>query len=323
MSNSDVILFGCWNKGYCDVRKKKTMNGLSLVMNSLQQKKNIKCIFVMGDNYYSDINNKKRIFNNDNFVSGFDCLNNLSTDNTFILYGNHEYNDKYDNAKCTSVKKQLNYVKHNEHLTYYSQDIEPYVINNKCYIMIDSNIYTKYTNKECLNYVYGNNYSKTEQTKLLINKIKNIKNVDKKELVIIGHHPIITQHKNEHTEIIKGLISLMVKICKISNKVSYICADTHYYEQGTIKITNTNNETFVVNQYIVGTGGANLDEPRTDKKKLIHKQGIYNVTYNLICNMKTSGYLVSNNQGYKFIDVVPKKGKYVYDDKYNMYVWSL
>jgi len=78
-------------------------------------------------------------------------------------------------------------------------------------------------------------------------------------IIFIGHHPIIgLKSKETKTKIQKshGLIQLFtdIKTCLNGKKIYYLCADIHMYQTGCVNIDN-----LIINQYIVGTGGAHLD----------------------------------------------------------------
>ena len=98
---------------------------------------------------------------------------------------------------------------------------------------------------------------------------KKIKNV-----IVIGHHPISGyKYKNEATNLIQSFEGLSRLLYSINQKLMnksiinkpinyyYLCADLHLYQPGTIEINNkTENNTMIIQQYIVGTGGTKLDD---------------------------------------------------------------
>ena len=95
-----------------------------------------------------------------------------------------------------------------------------------------------------------------------------------KNLVIIGHHPITGyKFKKNKVNLIEPFPSFVQLLSFIhsnnSNKETvyyYLCADLHLYQIGNVVITNNNNndnnvtDEMLIHQYIVGTGGADLDE---------------------------------------------------------------
>ena len=65
----------------------------------------------------------------------------------------------------------------------------------------------------------------------------------------------------------------------------YLCADTHMYQKGVVTVTNTDGtELMNITQYIVGTGGADLDD--NPYNKITELESPYIVTDN------KSGYTI-------------------------------
>ena len=99
----------------------------------------------------------------------------------------------------------------------------------------------------------------------------------------------------------------------IGKKIYYLCADTHYYQYSTICIDNLQIE-----QYIVGTGGANTDELPVDNNYTILLNDI-TVKYIWHEQCQTNGFLVVSVEddvvSTEFIDAYEKK--YIkYKNKY-------
>ena len=96
------IHFGCWNNGGCGDKYRDS--GLTQTMTKLKAElPRIKpeIVLVTGDNYYplktqipgTDITQKE--FNQDVFDSGWECLKStLSGENTYVLLGNHDLEEK-------------------------------------------------------------------------------------------------------------------------------------------------------------------------------------------------------------------------------------
>jgi hypothetical protein len=135
-------------------------------------------------------------------------------------------------------------------------------------------------------------------------------------VIFIGHHPIVSV-RDKKTEVSPNLISEMYMNSEIREALSgkniyHLCADTHFYQNGNIDI---NDGEMIIHQYIVGTGGAELDGIRDDVNgtpiKIAGGVGI-NINYVIDDepdNMQksTHGYLIvnldGNNVQFKFIDV--------------------
>ncbi len=325
------ISFGCWNKGICN---KNRSNGMSLVLNDIKDKIEIyenNIIFLLGDNYYPDKVNKMKYFNEEQFISGFECMNeiNLKKD---IIWGNHEINDLYkfeeNTVKCYSIGKILETININPMYEYFT-DVSFILEDNTLILKLDTTIYEDLKDVEIQCYFNMfptvtrtddkntniNNIRKHQYDKMVEYISSNFENFDK--LIIMGHHPLCyskTKIVDENIEIRKGyslLINELIKlerIIKLSDKkITYICADVHFFEYSTIKIGNV-----IINQYIVGTGGADLDNPLSnsfyDGIVLKVDDGeneekiISDYTYTVYDQKKEFGYLVYDNN-FNFISV--------------------
>ena len=95
------IHFGCWNNGLCAPNEDNGLTKMTKLLNEYvsQPENKIDFITVAGDNYYpskiekkhNDEDIKIKIFNNQHFESGFECLpKNIKK---YILFGNHEIED--------------------------------------------------------------------------------------------------------------------------------------------------------------------------------------------------------------------------------------
>ena len=257
---------------------------------------------------------KEKILVKDNLISGLECLpKNIKK---YITLGNHEIEDEVlippDTTtvhRCKSLLIQQDYaaegVNHNFDLF---KTVTGFTIDNNStlIIMIDTTLYELKTNDEivetCYKYLFlvpGNENFKTIQDLInyqereilnIISKHKKVKN-----LIIIGHRPLISAKKNKITEPIKLLNFITEKI--MINNIYYLCADTHFYEKNIIndKIT----------QYIVGTGGAEQDPlPDFEAIRLANhsfkwdsgdKTYYYNnIKVKIEDNKKTYGFIVVN-----------------------------
>ena len=111
-------------------------------------------------------------------------------------------------------------------------------------------------------------------------KILNDDNLSRKRnIVFVGHHPIASIYGSNEKKKMKFVknINLGSFFCdvdkktegilsSINTKVFYLCADTHAYEKSDIRVSYVNHtqlqniNTINIEQYIVGTGGAKLDD---------------------------------------------------------------
>ena len=97
---SSLIHFGCWNKGFC--KPDEVSNGMSAVIKELLNFDIPSFYLIAGDNYYPDkikgINGKKKkVFNEENFTSGFECIKMLKMRApVYMLMGNHDLQEEKD-----------------------------------------------------------------------------------------------------------------------------------------------------------------------------------------------------------------------------------
>ena len=135
-------------------------------------------------------------------------------------------------------------------------------------------------------------------------------------MILIGHHPIITyRSKNDNivSEFSADFIDFVYKLLKNNNfKIKnfyYLCADTHFYEHSNIHIkSNYDNKEISINQYIVGTGGADLDKSGIiDKPINMEINDNYSIEFNRVEAIEDYGYLnciYNNNWNFEFINKV-------------------
>ena len=327
------IHFGCWNYGLCNIDQNQ--NGVSKVMSELKKyDKKVNFVIVAGDNYYDfegkrekkekkkdkseekkDKSEEKKIkkFNKDNFESGVTCLNDaLKNTKKYILLGNHEFDQleeiEEDKEVCNLMRLQKKTFDGSGYEFF--EKVITNELENTLIIMIDSTLY-EMSEKKDANLYCPNVFPKIERdySKLIEEQEKQIKDElikNKKEnVVIVGHHPIITLKKNDKgklkNEILFGLKNLFENISTSLNgkKVYYLCADNHLRQEGELEIKGIK-----IKQYVSGTGGADLDYCRED----IENQLNYRIE---ICN-GTYGFYLIEEKGkdlkFNFIDVgVPEE----------------
>lgn len=131
------------------------------------------------------------------------------------------------------------------------------------------------------------------QVKKILQKHSKMKNV-----FFAGHHPLVV-YKVEETETMKKLHlfneSFVHFFRKLSyhlknKKIYYLCADSHFYEESIITIKNPGKDNILINQYIVGTGGAELDD--IDVTKTCKQEEQNQFTYNILYVKKAHGFLL-------------------------------
>ena len=330
------------------------MNNLKLYLENNKNKINF--ITIAGDNYYplknKDKEIKTKIFNNDDFISGFDCLiKNSNNIQKYIIYGNHDIEDKLNDKECFLLLEQNKY--NNNNIIFFNDIIEIHN-NNTLIIMIETTLYDMKLDENINNTCYkmlfksfNEIFNKSNDKKiidlinyqniLIIDKIKN--NIMKK-IVIIGHHPIITskyKNNNVNTNILSELLKLFENISYLNlYNITYLCADTHLYENSIIQI-----DKLYINQYIVGTGGAELDDIcyndkiyncksilyfkyNNNEKKYINEKVNSNISYKIEKQIKSNGFIKVNcNENNIKIDYILNNnqsgGNNNYFNKYQKY----
>ena len=145
---------------------------------------------------------------------------------------------------------------------------------------------------------------RTKQLDFVLHAIRgNIGNFD--NVVIIGHHPIVGMKfkKEDQTNKIfkpfEAFIDLLQQIYLALSespvKYYYLCADIHLYQQGRVTINIDSEKNMNIEQYIVGTGGTELDnnimDNAFDNNKIDSRIG---VTYTINESKEKYGFLKCN-----------------------------
>ena len=310
------IHFGCWNNGSCDIDTGD--NGLSKTMKKLNnfiESNQIDFLTIAGDNYYPD---KKKVdgvkiknMKTSDFNSGIKCL--PKDIKKYVILGNHEYDnmlkDGVEYHNCHLLETQQQTFSNPELNTTFFNDVISIRKENTLIIMIDTTIYEE---KDSDKLVSGSCYDKVfvgidkrdtvndliTHQKTKVNSILT-ENLDATNIILIGHHPIISVRAKEKdgriknkAEIIKGLKDLFESIKdKVSDKkLFYLCADTHLYQRGTVQIEGLP----IINQYICGTGGADQDDCEICDLKEVSEKGL---TYKIEECHKIFGFLVVSDNG--------------------------
>jgi len=202
-------------------------------------------------------------------------------------------------------------------------------------IMIDTSIYSDEFEKIELCYIDSSNPDELcmGQNRTVMEFIGEHLNSHIKNIIVIGHHPIVYRKFKKGKKDKPGsnivnyepkLAELFVQINSLlsDQKIYYLCADFHVYEEGVVTITGVargdgggggggdggGGAVTIVNQYIVGTGGAKLD--------VLYKEGVetakfpVGITYEPGSSRSEHGFLVCNvNEGgeftFEFISIGP------------------
>jgi len=142
-----------------------------------------------------------------------------------------------------------------------------------------------------------------------------------KNIIVVGHHPLFDLKTKKDDE--SGKIKTKEEVIPLLNelyyesiyaplqavnsgiKYFYLCADLHQYQTGTVTISSLGAGTdagaarplLVIQQYIAGTGGTELEKTPYDHSKdggVTKNTDKYQITYNIIptANEYTHGFLV-------------------------------
>ena len=285
---SNFIHFGCWN----NLNKGCLENVMDLLTERLNEtgKPGIDFLTIAGDNYYpkkEKMNGKKKkiIFPkllNQGFnylpedipiymiLGNHDLETNIGKNNFFIdnldnpvkkddcsiivyeqISKNNKNNIEYDFFKETMLENGTLIIMVDTSM--YSLDVEDYL---PCYKFFLQRTLSEYTVESLREYQLG----------LIIKTITKYEGGYIKNLILIGHHPIIgLKIKDGNSGRINDIIEFDKVLKEIYSRLMdnvnyfYLCADVHLYQEGNIVIKIDETQQMKIQQYIVGTGGTELD----------------------------------------------------------------
>jgi len=307
------VNFGCWNKT-------DNKPGLKDVFNEIKKEENIDFFIVNGDNYYQkknknknkdkdkkkgSVNGEKTIHKNE-LIDGFNLLSEVITNyhqELYLLMGNHDL--EMINSECETTRLEKFYVdmyninKKFEQFHFPNDLVMFKEIDDNIIIMIDTNIYTELgKDKECykiINADYNDGYDFIKQQKIKITEQLGDKKY--KNIIVCGHHPLfgIKNQKMKENKLKGGIETLHKEIYELfldvikehSENVIYLCADVHNYQKGKVTITKEDQD-IQVQQYIVGTGGADLDDDYNEKYNNDFNPNNSNSNIDPVCLIETS-----------------------------------
>ena len=336
---SNFIHFGCWNnlnKGCL----KKVMNLLSERLTTKDGAPKIDFLTIAGDNYYPEKvkkvkgEKKKKIINTTLLAEGFSYLPKEIP--IYMVLGNHdletntgEDNFFIDNLEtsvpintCPVIYQQI--AQTNNTNIEYSFFKEMMIENRTQIIMIDTSIYSADAREyiPCYNVILPRNYVDVDEIRqyqhgLIMTTIMNAKAKGITNLILIGHHPIIGLKKKDEADanindiimfdnVLKG-IYYELKDNDVNVNYFYLCADVHLYQEGNIGVKLEDGTIMNIQQYIVGTGGTELD-------KCVVPPSVYEddrLTYNITRCVENGGFLecinTPDNLTFRFNEI-PKEG---------------
>jgi len=285
---NNFIHFGCWNN--LNLNKGCLINVMKLLKERLKDidKPKIDFLTIAGDNYYPKKEKvegkKKKIIIPELLNQGFKYLPKEIP--IYMILGNHDLEtntgknnffinnlDSPEEENNCSIIKYEQIAEHENENIEYSFFKEMMLENGTLIIMIDTSMYSvdveeylpcyKFFLQETLD-----NYNVEElreyQLSLIIKTITKYNNI--KNLILIGHHPIIglkiKDGKGAHINDIIEFDNVLKEIySRLMDNVNYfyLCADVHLYQEGKIVIKIDETQKMNIQQYIVGTGGTELD----------------------------------------------------------------
>lgn len=238
-----------------------------------------------------------------------------------------------ENKKCEIIQLQLKAIEERPNIDYFLFKKKK-LNSNTLLLMIDTGMYEtdKDANKylPCYNTFLGhkNKFDNINDLRSYqLDAIKRIINRDKdiQFLIIVGHHPIYqVKSKNDIVSFVSDIaehfipvlneIDIILRKRDHVTKYYYLCSDLHLYQKGVLKITNSKSKTpMKIHQYIVGTGGTQLDNPSPIDVVKKHTTDIndYTVNYELEEEKALHGFLKCTttypiNPRFKFVSIITK-----------------
>jgi hypothetical protein len=315
------VIYGCWNQPCRDKKEVEDyLHVIAEVIKTKEEQNGLQFVAIAGDNYYPQkIKEKKKNLKVNHVLvpvleKGVNALKQYTVNDipVYINYGNHDMvpssvltirkescvnkltvNDTTDNVdkidkpncyiKATQNKliKEINSENNtNIHIDFY-HTLPTHNFKNTLAFMIDTTLF------------YNGEYDKKCYKPLMVENVKEIQvrkiqyrirsSPTKQNIIIIGHHPLISKkykektetdksksYKNEKDDGIHKATPAFIDFFKLLQKsvegknIYYLCADTHLYQEGTVTLKFRDDSSMIIQQYIAGTGGTKLDEAPTD-----------------------------------------------------------
>jgi hypothetical protein len=253
------LFMGCWNED--DTPRASVAKAI--------RENPIKTLVLGGDNIYPK---KIRVGNTTDFTKVYNIktlmngVHMLHSKNIYTALGNHNISDSV-------LKTELR-------LKEWTIPDRYYCINFKDYslVVIDSNL------------IKGHEYVVMQEwLKKTISDLES----KRKKYYYVQHDPFISFKKNKKTVLPK--LSDLLGVLARYPPIAILCADTHNYQQGTLKISGV-----TIPQFIVGTGGAHPDFVKGKNGDTYEIEG---VTYTMDSYIPGYGYLQITDKDKEFIKV--------------------
>ena len=274
-----------------------------------------------------EIEEKKKIIKFKDIEYGFQLLpKNIPI---YTILGNHDletidavkqnlFVDEPDKPRrpeygCEIVNKQIDTISEFKNISYnFFKSVK--LANNTLLLMIDTSIYEKTVDSN----KYLPCYQQFAKSNLPAETIDTLREYQLTKIgdaigektfsniIIAGHHPIQQlKFKNGENRLITDIEDFKVVLKEIfsltpDSRFYYLCSDLHLYQEGTIHLP-VDTGTMNIKQYIVGTGGTELDP--------MPLGNIGNAIYDGITSIQECGFLAcdvtDSEPRFTFIPVTP------------------
>jgi predicted MPP superfamily phosphohydrolase len=301
MSGTKFVQFGCWNN--VNIVEGKNIGSTKEVMellNNYVEKEKPNFIVVSGDNYYPNKTKgekkgeKKKIIIRDKMIEGFRYLPDEIP--IYMILGNHDLdtngekmsfyieNDATPEGRneCYTLKTEIQSIKENVEYDLFKSKM---LNDGTLLMMIDTNMYS--TDEDVSLYLPCYQHLKETYNFSSITELRDfqktiiIKSIDEalatqpiKNIILVGHHPIAFFKIKKGEAKVNCDIPFFTPILKdIYNNFNtkqpgqevnyyYLCSDLHLYQKGVVTLP-IEDKNMRIQQYIVGSGGTELDDPLT------------------------------------------------------------
>lgn len=210
-----------------------------------------------------------------------------------------------EKGDCKILKTQLESIHTNTNVEYcfYKDEL---IADHTLVITLDTSIYDIADREDYLT-CYKMFLNRTHND-LVINTIDDIvkhqaslievtmrKKIDVKveNIIIVGHHPIIQSKLKKDKPSLLSDINLfknvLLSMYRTGVKYYYLCSDLHLYQTGIVTIAIDNDIPMIIEQYISGIGGTELDKGTGIIEYLEPLNGI---TYEMTGEKESCGFLV-------------------------------
>lgn len=322
MSNlpSKFLQFGCWNNlNNPDGCLRNVMNTLASYLQNADKPPAF--LIVSGDNYYPQktvVGSKKRKFVIDDLLTeGFNLL--PKTIQIHMLLGNRdvETNGGTEDSSlyiestgspetdCHIIQKEFDSKSDNINYNFFATRK---LAHGTLLLMIDTSVYTKDAADylPCFNKFFEisspeeqfdtiDSLRKHQDAQILSAIADNTEQL--KNIILVGHHPITgIKHKKAKDVLLDDIPYFKDTLQRIHGLFGsdlpnfyYLCSDLHMYQTGTVELSSTLPNKMVIQQYIVGTGGAELDDAIASPSNT--KITDTSLTYTMNSNLRQCGFL--------------------------------